>query len=84
MLMLSGCGLQDKNENIKAGMTAIEALDYDGALESFAAAREAGEDERLLVRGEGIAYMGKTEYEAAVNSFVTALSLSDGRVASMD
>ena len=55
MLMLSGCGLQDKNENIKAGMTAIEALDYDGALESFAAAREAGEDERLLVRGEGIA-----------------------------
>ena len=50
MLMLSGCGLQDKNENIKAGMTAIEALDYDGALESFAAAREAGEDERLLVR----------------------------------
>lgn len=84
MLMLSGCGLQDKNENIKAGMTAIEALDYDGALESFAAAREAGEDERLLVRGEGIAYMGKTEYEAAVNSFVTALSLSDGRVGSMD
>ena len=68
MLMLSGCGLQDKNENIKAGMTAIEALDYDGALESFAAAREAGEDERLLVRGEGIAYMGKTEYEAAINS----------------
>ena len=84
MLMLSGCGLQDKNENIKAGMTAIEALDYDGALESFAAAREAGEDESLLVRGEGIAYMGKTEYEAAVNSFVTALSLSDGRVGSMD
>lgn len=42
MLMLSGCGLQDKNENIKAGMTAIEALDYDGALESFAAARRSG------------------------------------------
>lgn len=81
---LSGCGFFNKHENIDAGMEAVAALDYDGALESFDLALEAGEDERLLYRGYGLAYMGKTEYESAVTAFETALSLSDGRVNAMD
>lgn len=80
----AGCGFGSNNENIEAGMAAVKALDYDTALVSFAAAKEAGEDERLLYRGEGLAYMGKTEYAEAVTAFETALSYSDGRVDSMD
>ena len=80
----SGCSLTDKNENIKAGMTAVEALDYDGALASFTLAKEAGEDERLLYRGEGLAYMGKIQYAEAAEAFETALSYSNGRPDSMD
>ncbi len=83
-LMLTGCKGQSKNANISAGMEAVQALDYDSALASFEAAREAGEDERLLYRGEGIAYMGKTMYGEAAEAFEKALSLSNGRVNSMD
>ncbi|MDE5907647.1 MAG: tetratricopeptide repeat protein [Lachnospiraceae bacterium] len=81
--LLTGCGGK-KNENITAGMTAVEELDYDGALSSFEAAREAGENERLLYRGEGMAYMGKSMYAEAAQAFETALSLSNGRVNGMD
>ena len=83
VMMLTGCA-GNKNENIAAGMTAVEALDYDGALISFEAARRAGEDERLLYRGEGMAYMGKTMYAEAAQAFETALSLSSGRINGMD
>lgn len=84
MAALAGCGKGNKNENIAAGMAAVEALDYDGALNCFAMAREAGEDERLLYRGEGMAYMGKTMYGEAAQAFESALLLSDGRINSTD
>ena len=83
-LLFAGCGFGNQNENIEAGMTAVKALDYDTALASFEAAKEAGENERLLYRGEGIAYLGKTQYAEAVTAFETALSCSDGRVDDMD
>lgn len=84
MVLSGGCGLTDKNVNINAGMEAVAALEYDSAIESFAAAREAGEDLRLISRGEGLAYMGKTMYAEAAQAFETALSYSDGRINNMD
>lgn len=81
--VLSGCG-RSGGENINAGMEMITALEYDGALESFQAAREAKEDERLILRGEGLAYMGKTMYEEASQSFEQALACSNGKVAGLD
>lgn len=81
---LGGCGLFHKHENIDAGMEAVASLDYDGAIASFDLALDAGEDERLLYRGYGLAYMGKTQYQQAAESFEKALSLSDGRVNAMD
>lgn len=81
--VFSGCG-KAGNENISAGMEMIAALEYDSALTSFQTAREAKEDERLILRGEGLAYMGKTMYEEASQSFEQALSLSNGRVAGLD
>lgn len=83
-MLFTGCGTKGKNENIEAGMASVAALEYDAALVSFEAAREAGENQRLLYRGEGLAYMGKTMYEEAAESFEAALSCSDGRVNSMD
>lgn len=83
-VLLGGCSFVSSNENIAAGMEAVAALNYDGALENFGLAREAGEDVRLLYRGEGLAYMGKTQYEEAAAAFETALSLSDGRLKNVD
>lgn len=83
-VLCTGCGFGSKNENIDAGMTAVAELNYDLAIESFEAAKEAEEDPRLLYRGEGMAYMGKTQYAEAAEAFETALSLSDGRINDMD
>lgn len=82
MLALSGCG--STNTNISLGMQQIEELNYQGALESFQLAEEQGENDKLLYRGQGIAYMGMTEYEKAAESFLQALSYSDGWVEEMD
>lgn len=83
-VLCSGCSLMNKNENTKAAMELVMTLDYDGALAGFEAARAAGEDERLILRGEGLAYMGKTQYAEAAAAFEKALSYSDGRLNSMD
>ena len=83
-LSLSGCGFFHKTENIDAGMEAVMALDYDGAILSFEAAKEAEEEPRELYRGLGLAYMGKTQYAEAAEAFETALSYSDGIPDSMD
>lgn len=84
MTLCAGCGMKNKNENITAGMEYIEALEYDAAVASFEAAKEAQEDPRLLYRGEGIAYLAKTQYADAAASFETALANSTGRVDGLD
>lgn len=81
-LLLVGCG--SDTTNISEGMKFVEELDYASALECFAKAEEAGEDSKLLARGEGIAYMGLTQYEAAKESFLEALGYSNGLVEDMD
>lgn len=83
VFVMTGCGA-DKTDNISAGMEAISALDYDTALDCFATARQNGEDERQISRGEGIAYMGKTMYAEAAEAFLHALQLSNGLPDSMD
>lgn len=83
IFVITGCQ-SDHTENIDAGMQAIEALDYDTALECFALAKEKGENPRLLYRGEGIAYLGKLMYGEAIEDFETSLAYSDGMVENMD
>lgn len=74
-LFLSGCGAK-KSENTDQGMTLISALDYEGALACFEAARVNNENLQDICRGEGIAYMGLTRYEEASAVLEEALSLS--------
>lgn len=83
-IALSGCGRKTGNANVEAGMEAIAALDYQRAMESFEAARENGEDERLIARGMGIASMGMTDYGSAAAYLEECLSYSDGMIKEID
>ena len=83
-MFCTGCGMSGNTENIDIAMEQIGALEYDSALETFQLAEEAGEDERLLYRGQGIAYLGKTMYTEAAQAFEKALACSDGRLENMD
>lgn len=75
LLLSAGCKSPVKTQE---AMKLIEEMDYQGALALFGEAREKKENERLIARGEGIAYMGLAEYEQAAASFRAALAGSDG------
>ena len=72
----TGCGSKGKNENIEQGMALIEELDYEGALACFEQALVSGEDTREVYRGQGIAYMGLTQYDKAIESFGNCFAVS--------
>ena len=61
-------------------MAAVEALDYQTALQCFEKALAEGEDLRLLYRGQGLAYMGLTQYDKAAEAFEKALGSGNGRI----
>lgn len=84
MLMgaFTGCG--SNNENVEAGMKLIGELDYQAALTEFEEAEAASENPRLIARGRGIAYMGLTDYEQAVQYFLESLAGSNGLIEPMD
>ncbi|HOO26829.1 MAG TPA: tetratricopeptide repeat protein, partial [Lachnospiraceae bacterium] len=79
--LLNGCefAANDK-DNTTLGMEALEALDYSTALDYFEAALAAGEDQQLVCRGQGMAYLGLAQYTDAITAFEKALAQSDGRV----
>lgn len=83
-VLLAGCGAEEQLSYTKQGMNAVAALEYESALELFQSALEAGEDERALYRGMGLAYMGMTRYEDAALYLEAALHESSGRVEDMD
>lgn len=83
-ISFGGCGGSDANPSVTEGMAAVEALDYQTALQCFGKALEEGEDQRLLYRGQGLAYMGMTEYGAAAEAFEKALGAGNGRVDDLD
>ncbi len=72
---ITGCGKQT-NQNINAGMAAIDKLEYENALTLFEKAIVNQEDLELAYRGQGIAYMGMTRYEDAIVAFEKALDHS--------
>lgn len=84
VVLLSGCGKEERLSNTKQGMNAVEALQYEEALAHFQAALEKGEDVRALYRGMGLAYMGMTRYEEAIHYLEAALHESSGRVDDLD
>lgn len=71
-MVMGGCAKE--NTKIDEGMQAVEELDYDSALSLFEQAIVEKEDLELAYRGQGLCYLGMTEYEQAVASFEKALS----------
>ena len=85
MLMFCvACGAKEKTDNISLGMEAVQNLEYAEAIQYFNAALEENEDERLVCRGMGLAYMGLSKYEDAIAYLEKALRLSDGSVKDID
>lgn len=84
MGMITGCAGSKDNINVAEGMNKIKQTDYSGALDSFEAAVNANENERLIYRGMGIAYMGMTDYDNAIDNFIACLKLSDGAIQNVD
>lgn len=82
LAVLTGCG--SSAEKTEEGMQLVQKLDYHGALTVFEQAEEAQENERLIARGRGIAYMGLTDYAAAVECFREALAGSNGLIENID
>lgn len=83
VFLLGGCG-KNENTSVAEGMAAVEALDYQMALQCFEKAMVDGEDLRSLYRGQGLAYMGLTQYEEAAVAFEKALTSGNGQIDAMD
>lgn len=81
--LFAGCGAAS-GENIAQGMQQIEQMDYEGALLSFEAATVNKENAQMIYRGQGLAYMGLTDYENAALNLEKALSLSDAHPDQLD
>ena len=81
-LTLSGCG--SSVEQTEAAMQLVQELKYAEALSVFDEAEAAGENVRLIARGRGIAYMGLTEYDKAIEAFQAALVSSNGILQPID
>ncbi|MCR5716132.1 MAG: tetratricopeptide repeat protein [Lachnospiraceae bacterium] len=75
---------QVETDYVTAGMEAIEAQDYTSAQSYFKQALIAGEDERLILRGQGIAYLGAADYESAIAAFEKCLQVSSMLIDDLD
>ncbi len=71
-LFVTGCS--SETPKINEGMAAVEKLDYNGALALFEQAIVEKEDMELAYRGQGLCYLGLTDYDQAIESFEKALS----------
>ncbi|PXV89078.1 tetratricopeptide repeat protein [Lachnotalea glycerini] len=82
LLTLNGCSQKSNQETsfTEQGINAIENKSYDEALTYFETAASNGEDEQLVFRGKGIAYIGKGEYETAIENLKLALKKATGKV----
>ncbi|MCH4192439.1 MAG: tetratricopeptide repeat protein [Butyrivibrio sp.] len=83
-MLCTGCSGFSSRKNIDSGMNYISDHDYQNALTSFSQAQQQGENERLVFRGMGIAYLKLARYEDAAAAFEKSLSASIGIADSMD
>lgn len=83
-ILLTGCGAEEQPSYTEQGMAAVQALEYEEALDCFKNAQEEGEDEQLLYRGMGLAYMGLTRYDDAIVYLEEALHIGGSKVEDVD
>lgn len=80
--IFAGCGTA--GTKTQEATQLMQNLDYKGALAELQTASEAGENARLIARGQGIAYLGLADYEHAIACFEEALHNSDGFIQPID
>lgn len=84
LLSLAGCSSSDASL-MNQGYAMVEEGEYSGAIAIFdRALSEENVSERDVLRAKGIAYMGCSNYEKAVQCFEDALRLSNGIVTETD
>ena len=84
MMVLGGCGADEQPSYTQQGMAAVQALEYEEALRLFKNAQDEGENEQLIYRGIGLAYIGMTRYEDAVTYLEASLHAGGSRVEDVD
>lgn len=84
-LILTGCSKAGKEISYtEQGMKAIENKSYDEALTDFETAASKGENEQLIYRGKGIAYIGKGDYETAIENLKISLKKTKAKVTDLE
>lgn len=73
MLGLTGCGKTSASDKMAQAMDLVISQEYDAALTMLDQARAEGADAEQVLRGKGLAYMGKEDYQRAVTAFQEAL-----------
>lgn len=76
--LMAGCGKKE-GAKTKEGIAFLENGDFESATACFEEAESLGESEVFLNRGYGLLYMGKNDYESAIDSFTLALQ-ADGSI----
>lgn len=84
LMLTTGCGTNKKTTALDEVYSSIESLDYRGALDLIENIEEGSEDERLVKRAEGIAYLGLGSYQEAIDAFESALGMSNGIINNVD
>lgn len=85
IVTLTGCGRTSEEPSYtKKGMDAIDNKSYDEALAYFETAANKKEDAQLVFRGKGIAYIGKGDYEPAIENLKLALKKASGKVTDLE
>ncbi len=87
LFALTGCslpGFTSKTPNTDSAYEALQRLDTIKALADFDTAQKAGENEKMILRGEGMAYMTQGEYGKAVDCLEASLRQSNGIVSKED
>lgn len=78
MSIFTACG--KKTEYIDSALGSAIAGDSESAEEMFEEAKAHGEDEKLMMRAQGIACMAQGKYEESLEYFDKALQLANGHV----
>lgn len=82
ILMMTGCN--SEHPKTSEGFELVNTKEYSKAVTFFDEAQRLGEEEKLILRGKGIAYLGMNDYDSAIASFQEALACSDGFIEKVD
>ncbi|MCM1182724.1 MAG: tetratricopeptide repeat protein [Roseburia sp.] len=82
--LLGGCAKKQEDTNLSEGMAYLEQYEYQAALDCFEAATLYNEDKQLILRGEGLAYMGLGDYAQAETALLASIACSSGHLTELE